>query len=257
MGSDQSHTHDRSYTRRRFFSAGLTGSAALYLAACGGSSSSSSSSSSTAASHRRQRHAQQPLPAAGRLQRVRPGGDDGGIREGQPQHQGQQHPGRLRGAARQDRVRRPGRNLRRRPGRRDLAGRVRLQGDRQGHHRPRQHPADEADLPGRAGDGQLPEQVLRDAVDPRHQVHVRQRLDAEEGRRVAVVAEDLGRRRRGPEADQGQGPGQVPVAGQLGAGRGSDLRLRTVARGVRREVPGRVGQARVPDRRRACRRCSS
>ena len=37
MGSDQSHTHDRSYTRRRFFSAGLTGSAALYLAACGGS----------------------------------------------------------------------------------------------------------------------------------------------------------------------------------------------------------------------------
>ena len=50
MGSeDQSHTHDRSYTRRRFFSAGLTGSAALYLAACGGSSSSSSSSSSSAA----------------------------------------------------------------------------------------------------------------------------------------------------------------------------------------------------------------
>jgi hypothetical protein len=44
MGSDQSHTADRSYTRRRFISAGFTGSAALYLAACGGSSSSSSSS---------------------------------------------------------------------------------------------------------------------------------------------------------------------------------------------------------------------
>ena len=50
MGSDQSHIEERSYTRRRFFSAGLTGSAALYLAACGGSSSSSSSTSSSAAS---------------------------------------------------------------------------------------------------------------------------------------------------------------------------------------------------------------
>jgi multiple sugar transport system substrate-binding protein len=44
MGSDQSHTQKGSYTRRRFISAGFTGSAALYLAACGGSSSSSSSS---------------------------------------------------------------------------------------------------------------------------------------------------------------------------------------------------------------------
>jgi multiple sugar transport system substrate-binding protein len=50
MGSDQSHTEDRSYTRRRFISAGFTGSAALYLAACGGSSSSSSSSSAAATS---------------------------------------------------------------------------------------------------------------------------------------------------------------------------------------------------------------
>jgi multiple sugar transport system substrate-binding protein len=50
MGSDQSHTHDRSYTRRRFFSAGISGSAALYLAACGSSGSSSSSSSTAAAS---------------------------------------------------------------------------------------------------------------------------------------------------------------------------------------------------------------
>jgi multiple sugar transport system substrate-binding protein len=50
MGSDQSHTQDRSYTRRRFISAGISGSAALYLAACGGSSSSSSSSSAAATS---------------------------------------------------------------------------------------------------------------------------------------------------------------------------------------------------------------
>jgi multiple sugar transport system substrate-binding protein len=50
MGSDQSHTADRSYTRRRFISAGFTGSAALYLAACGGSSSSSSSSSAATSS---------------------------------------------------------------------------------------------------------------------------------------------------------------------------------------------------------------
>src|SRR5690349_25165274 len=47
MGSDQSHIQKGSYTRRRFISAGFTGSAALYLAACGGSSSSSSSSAAT------------------------------------------------------------------------------------------------------------------------------------------------------------------------------------------------------------------
>ncbi|MGZ4216360.1 MAG: extracellular solute-binding protein [Solirubrobacteraceae bacterium] len=50
MGSDQSHTQDRSYTRRRFISAGISGSAALYLAACGGSSSSSSSSAAATTS---------------------------------------------------------------------------------------------------------------------------------------------------------------------------------------------------------------
>jgi multiple sugar transport system substrate-binding protein len=48
MGSDQSHAQGGSHTRRRFISAGFTGSAALYLAACGGSSSSSSTSSSAA-----------------------------------------------------------------------------------------------------------------------------------------------------------------------------------------------------------------
>jgi multiple sugar transport system substrate-binding protein len=48
MGSDQSHTEERSYTRRRFISAGASSSAALYLAACGSSSSSSSSSSTSA-----------------------------------------------------------------------------------------------------------------------------------------------------------------------------------------------------------------
>jgi multiple sugar transport system substrate-binding protein len=47
MGSDQSHTEERSYTRRRFISAGVSTSAALYLAACGSSSSSSSSSSAS------------------------------------------------------------------------------------------------------------------------------------------------------------------------------------------------------------------
>jgi multiple sugar transport system substrate-binding protein len=47
MGSDQSHTEERSYTRRRFISAGVSTSAALYLAACGSSSSSSSSSASS------------------------------------------------------------------------------------------------------------------------------------------------------------------------------------------------------------------
>ncbi|HET7050948.1 MAG TPA: extracellular solute-binding protein [Solirubrobacteraceae bacterium] len=50
MGLDQSHTQDRSYTRRRFISAGVSGSAALYLAACGGSSSSSSSSAAATTS---------------------------------------------------------------------------------------------------------------------------------------------------------------------------------------------------------------
>lgn len=50
MGSDQSHNHEQSYTRRKFFSAGLTGTAAVYLAACGSGSSSSSSSSSAATS---------------------------------------------------------------------------------------------------------------------------------------------------------------------------------------------------------------
>ena len=48
MGSDQSHAQGGSYTRRRFISAGFTGSAALYLAACGGSSSSSSTTTSAA-----------------------------------------------------------------------------------------------------------------------------------------------------------------------------------------------------------------
>ena len=52
MGLDESHTEGRNYTRRKFITAGVSTSAALYLAACGGSSSgSSSSSSSTAASN--------------------------------------------------------------------------------------------------------------------------------------------------------------------------------------------------------------
>ena len=88
----------------------------------------------------------------------------------------------------------------------------------------------EPDLPRRAGDGRLQEQVLRDAVDPGHQVHVRQRVDAQEGRSVAGLAEDLERRRGRAQADQGQGPGQVPVAGELVPGRGGGLRLRAAAR---------------------------
>ena len=156
----------------------------------------------------------------------------------------------LRGAARQDRRRRSGRNVRRRSRRRDLAGRVRLEGDRRGHHRQGQHAADEPDLPGRARDGQLQEQVLRDAVDPRHEVHVRQRLDAEEGGRRPGEPEDVGRRRQRAQDDQGQGHRQVSVARQLVAGRGRRLRLRAAARRVRRAVPRLLRQARVPDRRR-------
>ena len=41
---------------------------------------------------------------------------------------------------------------------------------------------DRRDLPRRAEHGQLPRQVLRHAVDPGHQVPVRQRPDAQEGR---------------------------------------------------------------------------
>jgi multiple sugar transport system substrate-binding protein len=48
MGPDQSHTEERSYTRRKFITTGVSASAALYLAACGGSSSSSSTPSSGA-----------------------------------------------------------------------------------------------------------------------------------------------------------------------------------------------------------------
>ncbi len=50
---DESHTEERNYTRRKFITAGVSTSAALYLAACGssGSKSSSASSSSTAASN--------------------------------------------------------------------------------------------------------------------------------------------------------------------------------------------------------------
>jgi multiple sugar transport system substrate-binding protein len=47
MGADKSHTEDRSYTRRKFITTGVSTSAALYLAACGGSSSGSSSSTSS------------------------------------------------------------------------------------------------------------------------------------------------------------------------------------------------------------------
>ncbi len=50
MGLDESHTEGRNYTRRKFITAGVSTSAALYLAACGGSSSGSSSSSSSGAS---------------------------------------------------------------------------------------------------------------------------------------------------------------------------------------------------------------
>ena len=59
---------------------------------------------------------------------------------------------------------------------------------------------------------------------------------------VAGLAEDLGRRRGRAQADQGQGAGQVPVAGELVPGRGRGLRLRAAARGVRRQVPGRSGK---------------
>jgi len=48
MGPDQSRTEERSYTRRKFITTGVSASAALYLAACGGSSSSTSSTSSGA-----------------------------------------------------------------------------------------------------------------------------------------------------------------------------------------------------------------
>ena len=60
----------------------------------------------------------------------------------------------------------------------------------------REQPAHQPDLPRRAGHGRLQEQVLRDAVDPGHQVHVRQRVDAQEGGGLAGLAEDLGRRGR-------------------------------------------------------------
>ncbi len=45
MSPDQSHTEERSYTRRKFITTGVSTSAALYLAACGSSSSSSSKTS--------------------------------------------------------------------------------------------------------------------------------------------------------------------------------------------------------------------
>jgi multiple sugar transport system substrate-binding protein len=48
MGPDQSHTDERSYTRRRFITTSASASAGLYLAACGSSSSSSSSTASSA-----------------------------------------------------------------------------------------------------------------------------------------------------------------------------------------------------------------
>jgi multiple sugar transport system substrate-binding protein len=48
MGLDESHTKGRNYTRRKFITAGVSTSAALYVAACGGSSSSSSSKTSGA-----------------------------------------------------------------------------------------------------------------------------------------------------------------------------------------------------------------
>ena len=119
-------------------------------------------------------------------------------------------------------------------------------------------PADEPDLPGRAGDGQLPEQVLRDAVDPRHQVHVRQRLDAEEGRRVpgqslrtwdGVVA--------ALKTIKAKGLVKYPWLGQLVAGRGRVCDYAQLLGAFGGQFLDSSRQARVPDRRRPARRCSS
>ena len=140
-----------------------------------------------------------------------------------------------------------------------LAGRVRLQGDRQGHQRQRQHAADKPDLPGRAGDGQLQEQVLRDAVDPGHQVHVRQRLDAQEGGGARrPVAEDLERRGgRAQDRSRPRGIVKYPWLGSWSQAEAVVCDYAQLLGAFGGQVPGLLGQARVPDRAAASRRWSS
>ena len=113
-----SHEQKRT-TRRGFITTTATAGMGLYLAACGGSSSSSSSSAASSGA------ASSSAPAASsgtvtlnnlfKQQAGYSASDLAGMTKifeaGQPPHQGQQHAGRLRGAARQDRRGRTGGNL--------------------------------------------------------------------------------------------------------------------------------------------------
>ena len=112
-----------------------------------------------------------------------------------------------------------------------------------GRHRRRQLAPHRRDPQGRDHDGAVRGQVLRDAMDPRHEVPLLQQGDAREGGRRPLRRRDPRRARHGAEADQVEGHRRVPVDRELGPGRGGDLRLRAVPRRLRRQVPRRPGRA--------------
>ena len=131
---DESHTEERSYTRRKFITAGVSASAALYLAACGGSSS-----------RRRARRAPRPAASNGPVTLnnlfQQQAGYSASDLAGMTKAFEKAHPNikvnntLVAYEALHDKIVVGGarRDLRRRARRRDLAGRVRLQGHRQGH----------------------------------------------------------------------------------------------------------------------------